>query len=105
MKKKEYPIKDLDMNITVWETKRQKDLLDILDELLENDILFPKSKVFEDIAFFIQYSDGSYYSNVDGDTEGVYKKKGIKGIHYSNPVDSQVYGKYEVNEYGSVTLI
>lgn len=104
MTKKEYRIEDLDVSITVWETKKQKDLLDILDELLENAKVFTHN-VFEDMAFFIQYNDGSYYSNVDGDIEGTYKKKGIKGIHYSNPEDSQVYGAYEVNEYGCVTLV
>ena len=104
MIRKEYRIEELDINITVWETKRQKDLLDILDKLLENAKLLDYN-AFEDIAFFIQYNDGTYYSNVDGDVEGTYKKKNIKSIHYSNPADSQVYGPYSVNEYGCVTLI
>ena len=105
MTKREYRIDELDISVDVWETKRQKDLLDVLDELLENDDLHPENNVFEDTAFFIKYKDGTYYSNVDGDTEGVYKKRNIVGIHYSNPMDSQVYGAYEVNEWGCVTLV
>ena len=77
MLKKEYRVENLDISVTVWETKRQKDLLDVLDELLENDKLHPENNVFEDMAFFISYKDGSYYSNIDGDAQGIYKKKSI----------------------------
>jgi len=111
MKRKEYPVKDMDVMVTVIEVDRQKDILCVLDELIENDKYFSNDdrykdyNVFMDEAFFILYKDGSYYSNVDGDVCGVYKKKNIKGIHYSNPVDSQVYGEYEVNEWGCVTLV
>lgn len=111
MKVKEFPVKDMDVCVTVIEVDRQKDILCVLDELIENDEYFRNDEryvnynVFMDEAFFILYKDGSYYSNVDGDVEGIYKKKNIKGIHYSNPEDSQVYGEYEVNEWGCVTLV
>ena len=39
----------------------------------------------------------------DGLTYGIYEKKGIVRIIYVNANDTQVYGRYEVNEYGNVS--
>lgn len=108
MKKKEYPIKDFDMCAVVWESRTQKEILEVLDELLENEKLWLEgnsnlSNPFEDEAFHILYKDGSTYDKLDGIKEGVYKKKNIKAIVYDNPCDTWVYGEYEVNECGVVT--
>lgn len=108
MKKREYPIKDSNMSVTVWESKTQKEILEVLDELLENEKLWLAghscmSNPFEDEAFHILYKDSSTYDKLDGIEDGVYKKKNIKAIIYDNPCDTWVYGEYEVNEYGVVT--
>ena len=108
MKKKEYPIKDFDMCAVVWESRTQKEILEVLDELLENEKLWLEgnsnlSNPFEDEASHILYKDGSTYDKLDGIKEGVYKKKNIKAIVYDNPCDTWVYGEYEVNECGVVT--
>lgn len=110
--KKEYPItaiEGLDINITVWECKTQKEILDYLDEALENEEIWLSGEnphvcnPFEDDAFYILYNDGAVYIKLDGVEEGVYKKKNIKAIVWNNPEDTMVYGDYEVNEYGVVT--
>ncbi len=103
MTKKLYEIKDFEEKSIVWETKRQKDLLDILDEMLENAEIFGWSYTFEDDSFYIEYTDGKTYEVHECGEYGIYKKKGIKKIVYANANDTQVYGDYEVNEYGNVS--
>lgn len=103
MTKKIYNIKDIDEKSIVFETKRQKDILDILDEMLENAETLGFSYIFEDDSFYIEYTDGkTYEANWCGEY-GTYKKKGIARIIYVNANDTQVFGEYEVNEYGNVS--
>ena len=110
MKKKEYLIKGFDdLKIVVLESKIQKEILEILDELLENEKLWIEGDThidnpFKDEAFHILYKDGSTYDKLDGIEDGIYKKKNIKAIIYDNPYDTWVYGEYKVNEYGVVTF-
>ena len=79
MKRVEYDInvKGIEFKSLVIETNRQKDILDILDEMLENAETFGWSYVFEDDSFYIEYTDGTTYEALQ-------------------------YGEYEVNEYGNV---
>ena len=101
---KEYNIKDEDeFKATVVETKRQKDILDILDECLENAKQYGWDYIFEDMSFYIEYKDGKTYEAGSCWEDGVYKKKNIKRIIHENPMDTMVYGDYEVNEFGIVS--
>mgnify|MGYP007102569605 CR=1 FL=1 len=86
----------------VYETKRQKDILDVLDCLFDNSEQYGWAYTFEDDSFFIEYTDGTTYEASECGEYGIYKKKGIKKIIYVNANDTQVYGGYEVNEYGNV---
>ena len=103
MIKKLYPIKDFDEKSIVYETKRQKDILDILDEMLENAEIYGWSYIFENDSFYIEYADGKTYEANECGEYGVYKKKSITRIIYVNANDTQVYGEYKVNEYGNVS--
>lgn len=103
MTKRLYDIKDMDVKAVVYETKRQKDILDILDEMIENAEQFGWAYTFEDDHFSIEYNDGTAYEAGEGGEYGVYKKKGIARIIYVNANDTQVYGDYEVNEWGNVS--
>lgn len=103
MTKKLYDIKDFDMKSIVYETKRQKDILDVLDEMLENAKQFGWAYIFEDDSFYIEYKDGTSYIASECTEEGIYKKRGITRIIYVNANDTQVYGQYEVNEYGNIS--
>lgn len=102
MKRVEYEIKDLDMKSIVYETNRQKDILDILDEMIENAKEYGWAYTFEDDCFYIEYEDGSTYEASECGEYGKYNKKNINKIIYVNANDTQVYGEYEVNEYGNV---
>lgn len=86
----------------VYETKRQKDILQVLEELVENSEIYGWFSVFDGESFYIEYLDGTTYEASDCGEYGIYKKKGIKRIIYANPNDTQVYGDYEVSEYGNV---
>lgn len=103
MKKKLYDIKDFDEKSIVWETKRQKDILSILDEMLENAQDFGWFYTFADDSFYIEYTDGATYEAGSCGEYGNYRKKGISRIIYTNSYDTQVYGAYDVNEYGIVS--
>lgn len=76
MKKKLYDIKDFeDCKSIVYETTRQKDILDVLDEMLENSEQFGWAYIFEDDSFYIEYTDGSSYEANEYGEYGSYKKK------------------------------
>lgn len=102
MMKKEYSIKDYDGYSIVYETKKQKDILDILDELIENAETYGWEYIFEDNSFRIEYTDGSEYEANDLGSYGKYRKKGISRIIYVNANDTQVFGSYSVNDYGNI---
>lgn len=103
MTKRIYDIKDMEEKSIVWETKRQKDILDILDEMIENAERYGWEYTFEDESFYIEYTDGKTYEASGCGEYGTYKKKGIARIIYVNANDTQVFGDYEVNEYGNVS--
>ena len=86
----------------VYETKKQKDILDVLDDMIENAREYGWSYTFEDEHFSIEYTDGTTYVAGEGGEYGTYKKRNIKRIIYENANDTWVYGDYEVNEYGNV---
>lgn len=102
MKKVLYDIEGYEGKSTVLETKRQKDILDVLEELVENAVLYGWDSMFENLSFYIEYTDGKTYEASECGEYGVYKKRGISRIIYVNESDTQVYGRYSVNEYGNV---
>lgn len=106
MKRRDYPINmdGIEYVSTVYETLKQKDILDVLDEMLENAEEYGLSYIFSDSSFFIEYKNGETYDVLESGEYGTYKKKGIKGILYVNAEDTWVYGNYTVNEYGNVSL-
>lgn len=102
MKKIVINVNDVDMDVVIYETKRQKDILDQIDCLLEAADLYGYDYSFSDDYIFIEYKDGTTFEAGSAGIYGAYKKKGIAKIIYVNANDTWVYGKYEVNEYGCV---
>lgn len=104
MKKIEYPIADLpELKSVVWECTRQKDILCILDEMLDKVNTFGWSYIFADDSFYIEYKDGSTYSADYSGEYGIYQKRNIHRIIYVNDNDTQVYGDYYIDELGIVS--
>jgi len=103
IKTREYNVKDFDIKSVVWETNRQKDILDVLDEMLENAERFGWAYIFQDDSFYIEYTGGTTYEANECGEYGVYKKRNIERIIWNNAMDTGVYGEYEVNEYGNVS--
>lgn len=104
MKKVEYKINSggIELESVVYETRKQKDILDILDDMIENAREHGWAYTFEDDQFYIEYTDGTTYEAGECGEYGTYKKRNIKRIIYVNANDTQVYGDYEVNKYGIV---
>jgi len=51
-----------------------------------------------DMYIWVEYNDGSFYKNYDGDIEGVFKKRNIKGVILDDGSEYCVYGDYIVDE-------
>lgn len=77
MTRVEYNIDTAGLEFTslVYETKRQKDILYILDEMLENAEHYGWAYTFEDTSFYIEYADGTTYEANEWGAYGVYKKE------------------------------
>ena len=85
MKRRDYPINmdGIEYVSTVYETLKQKDILDVLDEMLENAKEYGLSYIFSDSSFFIEYKNGETY----------------------DVLESGEYGDFEVNDYGNVSFL
>lgn len=52
-----------------------------------------------DMSVYVEYNDGSYYSNLDGDVSGrKFKKTGIKAIILDDGYEYYIYGAYKMSE-------
>ena len=101
---KEYEINDMDgITSTVEECSTQKEILNLLDEMLDNvNNGYDWNYEFENDSFYIEYNDGTSYYAGEYEDLGTYRKKNIHRIIYTNACTTMVYGDYEVNEYGVV---
>ena len=53
---------------------------------------------YANMYMYIEYKDGSIYSNSDGDEDGRFKKTGIKSMVLDDGYEYYIYGKYTMNE-------
>lgn len=49
---------------------------------------------WDDCSIWIDYDDGTYFSYIEGDMDGDFKKQHIKGIVIDNGSTYEVYGDY-----------
>lgn len=104
MKKAErtFMIQDIDCTVTVEIMSTQKDILECMDEYIENleyDFFDPS-----DDSFSILYKDGSFDFIDDGFDGHKIKRNNIQSIVWSNVCTYAVYGNFDMNEYGVVTV-
>ena len=50
------------------------------------------------MSIYVEYKDGSHYSNIDGDEYGKFKKINIKGIILDDGYCYYVFGNYKMSE-------
>lgn len=97
--RRDFRILDVDCVVTVWDETR-KNLLDYLDVYVENLSYDWFDGSYD--SFLILYKDGSS-DYIDEEYDGhKIKRQHIASIVYSNPEDYQVFGNFEIGEYGSV---
>jgi hypothetical protein len=99
---KEYIINDIEAKVIVEIEKRQKDVLDWMDQYTDqmNEEWFDAS---EDV-FQILYKDGTI-DVIDINYDGhKVRRNNIASIVYNNACTSIIYGSYEINEYGVVNV-
>ena len=53
---------------------------------------------------FIEYNDGTTYSRSYNAESGTFKKTGIKAVQMDDGYEYYTFGKYEINEYGVLSV-
>lgn len=87
--------------VTVEEMTR-KEAIEYVEDWIGNIECVPYST---DLYIWVEYNDGSFYKNYDGDVEGVFKKRNIRGVILDDGYEYYVYGEYTVDENLIATLI
>ena len=110
VKERIFHIRDVDCYIAIEVMSKQKDILELMDEHIDN-IQFAKSlnddsqfgRFVSDDVFMILYKDGkSEYIDSAYDGHKV-KRTGIVSIVCNGDYGAMVYGAFEINEFGVVT--
>ena len=52
-----------------------------------------------DMSVYVEYNDGTYYHNIDGDITGTFKKRNIKAIILDDGYEYYIFGDYTMSEY------
>jgi hypothetical protein len=94
MTTKTYRDNELDCEIMVEEMNR-KEALEYAKDWFET---IKTATYSTDMSIYIEYKDGSYYSNIDGDESGNFKKSNIKAIILDDGYEYYIYGDYEMTE-------
>lgn len=76
MIEKRYFVEDVNDYSVVYECKAQKDILSILDDMIDTAENWGWNSVFADDCFYIEYTDGTTYTADFTGEEGRYRKKG-----------------------------
>lgn len=99
---RKFRIEDIDCVSIVEVVNKQKDILDVVDEFIENlqyDFFDPS-----DDSFAILYKDGTM-DFIDACYDGhKVRRNNIVSMVYNNACSAVVYGGFEINEYGVVTV-
>lgn len=91
---------NVDVDIEVIETTRIN-VLDRINELMEGIEL---GYDMSDMSAVIKYKDGSYSYIDESEELTKIRKTNIESAMYGDGYATYVYGEYEVNEYGSITI-
>lgn len=97
MKTRTYFDEYTECEITVEEMNRKEAIqyaLDFIDGLETAHSLGYST----DNYVYVEYKDGSYYSNSDGDEFGTLKKTNIKNIILDDGYEYYIYGSYTMSE-------
>lgn len=51
-----------------------------------------------DMSVYVEYNDGTYYHNINGDITGNFKKRNIKAIILDDGYEYYIFGNYIMDE-------
>lgn len=98
--KRIFNVNDIDANIVV-EISTRKEIFSWLNDFIDN---LPYEWFSSDDTYSILYNDGSFdYIDINYDGHKI-KKQNIKSLVFSNDCTYMVYGSFEINNYGVVTV-
>ena len=78
---------------TIVEERSRKDLVETVSDAIEDA---RNGYYWDDCGIWVEYDDGGYFSYIDGDMDGSFRKQHIKGIVIDNGSTSEVYGDYRM---------
>lgn len=79
--------------ITYVEECTRKELLESISYAVDDA---RSGYYWDDYSIWVEYDDGSYFSYIEGDMDGVFRKQHIKGIIVSNGSTYEVFGQYKM---------
>lgn len=78
---------------TIVEERSRRELLDEIADMVSD----AKSGYrWDDYSAWVEYDDGGYFSYIEGDIDGAFRKQHVKGIIVSNGSTYEVFGRYRM---------
>lgn len=100
MNRRIFNVNDIDVNIVV-EISTKKEIFSWLNDFIDN---LPYDWFSSDDTYSILYNDGTFdYIDMEYDGHKI-RKQNIKSLVFSNDCSYMVYGNFEINEWGVVTV-
>lgn len=78
---------------TIVEEYSRRELIEEIDDCLRD---FRDGYIWDDYSIWVEYSNGGWFSYMEGDIEGRFLKTNITGIIISNGSTYEVYGDYRM---------
>ena len=88
----------IEAEITVEEMSR-KEALEYACDFINGIEYSNKVGQTSDMSVYVEYNDGTYYHNIDGDITGSFKRKNIKAIILDDGYEYYIFGDYTMSEY------
>lgn len=93
------------IEMTINEYKTKKAIAKLIKELLIYSFEISEAvNQDNDTSIFVLYDDGSSYYRTFGIENGEFKTTHIKAVAIDDGYEYYTYGKYEINEYGVLSV-
>lgn len=97
MTTKTYYNEELDCEVMVEEMNKTE-ALEYAKDWIDGIETATKGGWSTDTSVYVEYKDGRYYCNIDGDVTGTFRKTNIKAIILDDGYEYYIYGAYKMND-------